>query len=81
MIHIWQFLVFFSRKTLAKMGPSVKLLEAFQNALQKAFNKAFEGLLEGLLDSLLAGLLKGRTDRRASLDDIDAAIAKGAVDE
>ncbi|RGP35282.1 AbrB/MazE/SpoVT family DNA-binding domain-containing protein [Pseudotabrizicola alkalilacus] len=27
----------------------------------------------------LAGLLKSRTDRQASLDDIDEAIAKGAV--
>lgn len=29
----------------------------------------------------LAGFLKGRTDRQASVEDIDAAIAKGAVDE
>jgi len=28
----------------------------------------------------LAGLLKDRTDRRATLDEIDAAIARGAVD-
>jgi antitoxin PrlF len=29
----------------------------------------------------LAGLLKHRTDRRASLDDMDEAIARGAVDK
>jgi AbrB family looped-hinge helix DNA binding protein len=27
----------------------------------------------------LAGFLKDRTDKRASLDDMDAAIAKGAI--
>ena len=31
------FLIAFSRKTLARMGPSVKLLEAFQKDFQKAF--------------------------------------------